>query len=265
MIGRAALGLLLAAVVALAAVRSRALTRDGGLAAVVVGSVCVAAGWSWAALLVFFFVTSSILSRVRAPVRSRLTEAVVAKGGARDAVQVLANGGIFALAALLSLLLPWAGWAPLGAGAIAASTADTWSSEVGTLSRTPPRLITSGMRVPPGTSGAVTPLGLGAAVAGAVLVALVARLVGWPENAGVAALAGGVAGALADSLLGARWQVRRRCPRCGENTERELHPCGTNTELTGGITWLDNDGVNLLSGATGALVALLVALLVSPG
>lgn len=260
MTGRAALGFLLALLVALVAVRSRALTRDGGVAAVAVGTISVAAGWSWAALLVVFFVTSSALSRVRAAARERITESVVAKGGARDAVQVLANGGIFALAALLSLLLPWAGWMPLGAGAIAASTADTWSSEVGTLSPTPPRLVTSWRHVPAGSSGAVTALGLGAAVAGALLIALIVWLVRWPLGAATAAFAGGVAGALADSLLGALCQARRRCPRCGRDTERKVHSCGTTTELAGGISWLDNDGVNLLSGGVGALVALLVVL-----
>jgi uncharacterized protein (TIGR00297 family) len=259
-IERAALGFLLASLVALVAVRSRALTRDGGVAAVVVGAISVAAGWSWAALLVFFFVTSSFLSRVRAAGRERVVGSVVAKGGARDAAQVLANGGVFALAALLSLLLPWTGWMPLGAGAITASTADTWSSEVGTLSRTPPRLVTSLQRVPPGTSGAVSPLGLGAAVAGALLMTLVALLAGWPRAVAIAAFVGGVAGALADSFLGALWQSRRRCPNCGSDTERIVHTCGTTTEPAGGISWLDNDGVNFLSGVAGAIVALLVTL-----
>ena len=260
MIERSALGFLLASLAAIVAVRARALTREGGVAAVVVGTICVAAGWGWAALLAVFFVTSSALSRLREAARARRTESVVAKGGARDAAQVLANGGIFALAALLSLLFPWPGWLPLGAGAIAASTADTWSSEVGTLSPTPPLLVTSWKRVPAGTSGAVTPLGLGAAIGGALLIALVVWLLRWPPNVALAALVAGIAGALADSFVGALWQARRRCPRCARNTERKVHTCGTTTELAGGISWLDNDGVNFLSGAAGALVALLVAL-----
>jgi uncharacterized protein (TIGR00297 family) len=261
-IERAALGFLVASVVSVVAVRARALTGDGGVAAVVVGTICVAAGWSWAALLVVFFVTSSALSRVRQAARARITESIVAKGGARDARQVLANGGVFAFAALLSLLLPWTGWIPLGAGAIATATADTWSSEVGTLSPAPPLLLTSLERVPAGTSGAVSLLGFVAAVAGALLIAMVVRLVGWAPAAAIAAIAGGIAGALSDSFLGALWQARRRCPRCGRQTERKVHLCGTITEPTGGIPWLDNDAVNLLSCAAGAVVALLVALLV---
>lgn len=260
MIARTALGLLIASAIALGAQRAGTLTGDGAAAAVVVGTLCVAAGWSWAALLLVFFVTSSALSRVRAASRARRTESVVAKGGARDALQVLANGGLYAFAALLSLLVPWTGWMPVGAGALAAATADTWSTEIGTLSATRPRLLTSWRPVAPGTSGAVTPLGLAAAVGGALLIAIAARLLHWPVGAAVAALAGGVAGALIDSLLGALWQSRRYCPRCDASTERKVHLCGTTTEEAGGIFWLDNDGVNFLSGAAGAVVALLVAL-----
>ena len=260
MIARTALGFLIACVVAVGAVRSGTLSRDGAIAAVFVGTLCVAAGWSWAALLVVFFVTSSSLTRLRAVTRSRRTEAVVAKGGARDALQVLANGGLYALAALLSLLVPWTGWMPLGAGALAAATADTWSTEIGTLSTTRPRLLTSWQPVEVGTSGAVTPLGLIAAVAGALLIAIVAWLLHWPPEAAVAALAGGVVGALVDSLIGALWQAKRYCPHCDTSTERAVHLCGTTTKPAGGVFWLDNDGVNFLSGAAGAVVALLVAL-----
>lgn len=260
MIARGALGFLIACVVAVGAVRSGALSRDGAAAAVAVGTLCVAAGWSWAALLVVFFVTSSALSHFRAANRARRTESIVAKGGARDALQVLANGGVFAFAALLSLVLPWSGWMPMGAGALAAATADTWGTEIGTLAAAPPRLITSWRTVPAGTSGAVTPLGFTASAAGALLIALAAWLLHWPPSAAVAALVGGAVGALSDSLLGALLQARRWCPRCDAGTERAVHACGVATERAGGVSWLDNDCVNFLSGVAGAVAALLVAL-----
>jgi uncharacterized protein (TIGR00297 family) len=257
---RAALGFLLACVISYAAVRSRALTRDGGVAAVAVGTICVAAGWSWAGLLVLFFVTSSALSRVRGAARERLTESIVARGGARDARQVFANGAIFTIVALFSIVVPWTGWLFLGAGAIAAATADTWSSEVGTLSSTRPRMVTSWRSVPAGTSGAVTPLGLSAALAGAACMGVAVIAFHWPPGAAIAAVVGGVAGSLADSLVGALWQARRRCPTCAADTERRIHLCGTTTQLTGGISWLDNDAVNLLGSAAGAAVGLLALL-----
>jgi uncharacterized protein (TIGR00297 family) len=256
---RTAAGLALAAAIAAVARRQRTLDRSGAIAAIVVGTVAVAAGWRWGVLLIAFFVTSTALSRLRAAAKARRLHTVVAKGGERDAVQVLANGGPFALAAALSLLTPWIGWSAAGVGALAAAAADTWGTEIGTLAARPPRLITTGRPVPVGTSGGVTLPGLLATLAGALFAALLVWLLGWPPVVAGAALAGGVAGALADSLLGALCQVRRWCGPCGTATERTIHPCGAVTTRVGGVSWMDNDIVNVLSGIAGAAVALLVA------
>src|SRR5262249_15057089 len=63
-------------------------------------------------------------------------------------------------------------------GAMATANADTWATEVGTLSTEEPRLITTGEPVAPGTSGGVTLLGTGAALAGAVSVGVVTEALG---------------------------------------------------------------------------------------
>lgn len=259
MIPRTLVGFALACLIALAAWHARSLSRSGAVAAVVVGTVCIAAGWGWGILLIAFFVVSSALSRVGEHGKIRRTEAIVAKGGERDAVQVLANGGLYALAAALSLVVPWMGWAALGAGALAAAAADTWGTEVGTLASSPPRLITTWRTVPAGTSGGITIAGLIATVAGALFIGVIAWLLRWPVQVAIAAAVGGVAGALADSLIGALWQGRRWCARCEMSTERAVHACGAVTQHAGGARWLDNDAVNVLSGALGAVVALLVA------
>jgi uncharacterized protein (TIGR00297 family) len=224
-----------------------------------VGTACIAAGWSWGALLIAFFVTSTALSRFRRQLKEARTAGIIAKGGERDAVQVLANGGPFALAAVASLALPWPGWAALAGGAIATATADTWATEIGTLADRPPRSILSMRQVPPGTSGGVTAAGTLAALVGALFIAALARLVGWPAAAAAGAAAGGLAGAIADSLLGASVQARRWCDRCGAATERTVHGCGAPTRPAGGLAWLDNDAVNVVSALAGAVVALLVA------
>src|SRR3954464_8873352 len=96
---RAAVGLLAAIAIALAARRAGSLANSGAFAAVLVGTAAVAAGWSWGALLVLYFVSSSALSHAGGAEKERRTSGVVAKGGARDAVQVIANGGVFALCA----------------------------------------------------------------------------------------------------------------------------------------------------------------------
>lgn len=254
---RLALGGLLATGISVLARRAGSLAPGGAAAAVVVGTICIAAGWGWGALLVAFFVASSALSRLGLARKEAATGAVVAKGGERDARQVLANGGLFTAAALCSLVAPWPGWLVLGAGALAAATSDTWATEIGTLAGARTRSIVTGRVVPPGTSGGVTLAGIAAAVAGAAFVAGLAWLLGWPRPGAI--LAGGVVGSTVDSLLGATIQARRWCDRCGVGTERELHPCGAATRHAGGLGWLDNDGVNIASALAGALAALLVA------
>lgn len=248
-------GLALAGGIALAARGTRSLTGGGAIAALAVGTICIAAGWAWGLLLIAFFVASTGLSRWRASAKARRTEAIVEKGGERDAVQVLSNGGIFAACAAMSLIAPWEGWVVLGAGAIAAATADTWGTEIGALSASPTRSVLTGRPVPPGTSGGVTVLGTAASVAGAAFIAMAAWLVGWPEAAVAGAVVGGIAGSTADSLAGASLQARRWCPACGAATERAVHPCGTGTRPAGGLSWLGNDAVNALAGVAGALVA----------
>jgi uncharacterized protein (TIGR00297 family) len=251
---RATAGLVLAAVVARLAARARALNTSGAIAAAFVGAACVAAGWDWAALLMLFFITSTLLSRLGHGTKERRTDAVVAKGGPRDAVQVMANGAVFAICAAGYALWPSEGWQALAIGALAAATADTWATEIGTLVGQSPRSIISLRVVTAGTSGGVTLPGTLASVAGAALIGAAARLAGWPPIVAWWAVAGGVAGAIADSIMGAVWQSRRRCPACNILTERRVHPCGTVTMPAGGVPWLDNDTVNALSTVCGALV-----------
>ena len=187
-----------------------------------------------------------------------ISRAIVAKTDERDLWQVAANGGLFTVAAVASLVSPSAIWLAIGIGALAASAADTWATEVGTLVGGQPRSITSGKRVPAGTSGGITLAGSAASIAGAAFMALVAASLKWPVPAYVI-VASGVAGAVADSLAGGSIQERRWCASCSALTERALHVCGTRTKRVGGIAGFDNDVVNLLCSFVGALVALLLS------
>ena len=267
---RLLLGLLLSLLVALAAQRAHSLSRSGVLGAVLTGTLILGlGGWAWGLALIAFFVSSSLLTRWRKERKAAL-EGLSATGGQRDLGQALANGGLAALLALLAVLLPHPSWAAAFAGALAAATADTWATEVGTLSAIPPRRITTGEHVPPGTSGGVTRLGMLAAAGGALFLGATfyllsiteCRWLGWPcaPSASTSwtiiplALAGGLAGNLVDSLLGATWQGVYRCPRCGRETERRTHYGGPTVPLRG-WAWLTNDGVNFLATVVGAAVA----------
>lgn len=253
---RAMVGLLLALTVAGLAHRLRSLSASGAAAAAVIGTVAVAAGWRWGGLLLAFFIASAMLSAWRSDVKSARTREVVEKGGERDALQVLANGLVFAVAAALVLLPdPWQGAAALGAGALAAAASDTWATEVGTLASGSPRSVLTWRKIPPGTSGGVTLRGLAGAVAGAAFVASVAFLLGWPAEAARAAFVGGLAGSTLDTLLGATIQSRRWCDRCESATERLVHGCGEPTRTWRGLALMNNDFVNLVASAAGGIVA----------
>jgi uncharacterized protein (TIGR00297 family) len=255
LLARSLAGFTLAAILALASWHARSLAPSGAWAAVFVGTLATAAGWTWCALLLAFFVSASLLSHWRQREKATRTRGLVEKGGERDAWQVLANGGVFALCALGALVAPSSWWAIAGAGALAGAASDTWATEVGTAIGGQPHHVLRWRPVPPGTSGAVTPAGSLAMLAGAAFVGTIALVGGFGRQEAVAVAMGGVAGALADTLVGATIQERRWCPRCREATERQVHDCGSATERRGGWARLNNDVVNLTSTLVGAAVA----------
>jgi uncharacterized protein (TIGR00297 family) len=242
--------------VAALARRAGSLSASGAVAATLVGGASAAAGWAWAALLIGWFVASSALTRLGAATKARRTAATLPHAGPRTALQVWANGGVFALAALGAQLTGDARFAAAAVGALAAAAADTWATEIGTLLGGAPRSIVTGAAVEPGLSGGITVAGtLGGAV-GALAVALPGTmLLGggftllWPLAAA------GVLGGLGDSLLGATVQAKRRCPRCQRWTERATHDCGVATEPGRGWRWMTNDTVNLVATFIGASAA----------
>ena len=255
MAARAAIGLLVAAIIATLARATKSLSRGGAVAATGLGTITAAAGYPWAILLIAYFAASSALSRFGAAEKDRLTGSIVAKGAQRDARQVLANGGVFGVAVLGMLIQPGVWWTALGAGALAASAADTWATEIGTRFGGVPRSIRTGRPVPVGTSGGVTVIGTLGALAGALFVAAISVAIGWTRLTALAAVAGGVVGAFADSIIGATLQARRWCDACGVATERVKHDCGSSTRPNGGVSGLDNDTVNLFSGILGGAAA----------
>lgn len=255
-----ALGTVMAALIGLLAYQAGALSASGAWAAWLVGSLTFGFGGLLPALLlVAFFLSSSLLSRVGGARKQELAEKF-AKGSTRDAAQVAANGAVASVCAVLAGLgvseLMLAGVL----GALAAVTADTWATELGVLARSQPRRLTDWSRVAPGTSGAVTLEGSMAAGGGALFIGGLASLFTGQSVYLLAGLLGGAGGAFFDSLLGASLQARYLCPQCGKETEHHpRHTCGSQTQFSGGWRWLNNDAVNALASFVGACLGVLVA------
>jgi uncharacterized protein (TIGR00297 family) len=248
-------GALAAAAIAFGARTAGALTTSGAFAATVVGALAVGAGWEWGVILVVFFVSSTVLSRLGIAAKMETGQGRVAKIGARDWKQVLANGGVFAVAAVTAVTSEHA-WLGVGAlGALATANGDTWATELGMLWGRAPRSIVSWQPVPRGTSGGVSIPGTIAGIAGVLLIAVSASMLGIHQDSTGAIVAAGVTGLVSDSILGATMQSQRWCSQCREPTERDVHSCGTPTTYRRGISWLDNDGVNALATLIGAIVA----------
>lgn len=267
------IGLAGSGIIALAAFAKRALSASGALAAMAMGTLMYALGSAaWYGALIAFFISSTLLSKYKKRRKARL-EADYAKTGRRDAGQVLANGGVALLFCLLYAAAPSAPWWAAFVGSLAAANADTWATELGALSRRDPRSILTGRRVPKGTSGGVSALGLFASALGGLFIGLAAwlllqasagQLVSaapqglWPLVA--LGLIGGMAGSLADSAIGARWQAMHVCAVCGRAVEVASH-CGQPASAQRGLPWLGNDGVNALGTLAGGTAALLAGLL----
>lgn len=260
-IPRIAAGLVLSAFIGAVAYQRHSLDRSGWLGAIITGTATFGfGGWTWGSVLIVFFVTSSALSHFRQAQKQRIAGEKFEKGGRRDLWQALANGGAGAVLALAYALTGEpAVLLAAYVGVMATVTADTWATEIGVLSPHPPRLITSGRIVAPGTSGGVTLYGTGASAGGALLIGAVTLLFTAAER-GVwlaallpAALIGGVVGSLVDSLLGATVQAIYQSP-AGE-TEKRISRDGKRYPLLRGWRWMNNDMVNFLSSLAGGAAA----------
>ncbi|OAY67089.1 Transmembrane protein 19 [Ananas comosus] len=140
-------------------------------------------------------------------------------------------------------------------GHYACCNGDTWSSELGILSRGQPRLITNFKKVRKGTNGAVTVDGFLAAAAAGFVIGLTFVLVGFltsecaPKVARrqllvvPIAAAAGLCGSLIDSLLGATLQFSGYCTL----RKKVVANPGPTVSKISGRNILDNHGVNVVS------------------
>ncbi|XP_027248187.1 transmembrane protein 19 isoform X2 [Cricetulus griseus] len=211
--------------------KKKSLDHSGALGGLVVGFILTIANFSFFTSLLMFFLSSSKLTKWKGEVKKRL-DSEYKEGGQRNWVQVFCNGAVPTELALLYMIengpgempidfakQPTASWMCLSLlAALACSAGDTWASEVGpVLSKSSPWLITTWEKVPVGTNGGVTVVGLASSLLGGTFVGLAYFLTQlvfvsdldisapqWPIIAfgGLA----GLLGSVVDSYLGATMQ-----------------------------------------------------------
>jgi uncharacterized protein (TIGR00297 family) len=260
------MGFIFSFIIGLAAFKKNSLSFSGFAAAVIFGtSLYYFGGLYLSVIMVCFFVSSSILTKLGEHKKIGLVD-ISEKTGGRDYVQVFSNGGLGLLYAFIYYLTGNSLFIVAYAASFAAANADTWSSELGVLSKRQPVSILSFKKLETGSSGAVSFLGTFAALLGAGFIAVV-FILGYVYTFGfhinllyyfLIVSAAGFMGSIIDSILGATVQAKYRCSICSKYTEKQLHH-GQPTIPVKGIKWMNNDAVNFTSTALASAAALILA------
>lgn len=228
------------------------LTLDGAVSASLFGGIVLGFGdWPAAVLILTFFLTSTLISK-KSIVKIKETAHAYAERVRRDGVQVWSNGFWFALFILLAFLLRWPILWLGAAGSIAAATADTWATELGSKRfKTTTYLFSNFEKVDPGTDGGISLPGTLGALGGSLLIALAAVFL-YPISWGLGLISiftAGFSGCLVDSYLGATLQRKNLSISIGSRDHPFLH------------FNLDNNFVNWAATGFGSLAAIILNLL----
>jgi uncharacterized protein (TIGR00297 family) len=211
---------------------TKKLTPAGAITGAIVGLLIYqGSGLTGIAMLTLFFLIGSWATGWQAGKKQAIGAAEEHKGR-RTAAQVLANGGTAAILGAFSWYHP--GYAPITqimiAGSFAAATADTLSSELGTVYGRRFFNIITFKKDTRGLDGVVSLEGTLIGIIGAALIALVYALsFGWGVAVGWIILAG-FTGNLVDSVLGA---LLERKGLIGNNMVNFL-----NTVVAAGVCWM---------------------------
>jgi len=251
-------GFFLSFVIAGLAYRKKSLSKSGMIAAILLGTLVYGWGhWVFYLFMMFFFMSSLVIRKIVTILYPSAHKALTdhkRKHEARSWIQVLANGGILGIISFVYSFAPSPFLIFVAALSMAASTSDTWASEIGILSQEKPKSLIRRQIMDKGLSGGVTGLGLWASLGGSALVSLVFGIFllftnGLLLNTGLAVLLcmiGGFSGSLLDSVLGEFFQAKYRTLK---SEIVEVSDSSTDA-LIHGVAWVDNNFVNFISNLT---------------
>lgn len=253
------LGFSIAFIIVFLSYKVKFLTLSGSVATFfLAGTIFSLGGIKWSVPILTFFILSSILSKLRKKKNAEI-ELFFEKSGVRDYFQVLANGGIGGVLVILNFISSNELFYLIYLSSLAAVCADTWATEIGTWKRTATYNVLNFKPIEQGVSGGVSVIGTAGALLGSLAICFSGLL--WnslPVLQYFLLIAfSGLFGSFFDSFLGATVQSQSKCNVCRKITERGIH-CGEGTNHHSGLRWINNDMVNFLSSAAGALVIILL-------
>jgi len=259
------LGLAYSIPIAIVAYKKNSLSESGAIASIILGTgMFFFGGFIPSVLMVMFFVSSSIISKLKRKSKKKL-EDMNEKGSRRDYIQVFANGGV---AFILSIFYFFTGnfiFLIAIAVSFAEANSDTWASEIGVLSKKAPVSILNFKKLESGMSGGVSVLGTFAAFSGSTFIAIIFALLNviqfesYDELLQIFILISliGFAGSIIDSVLGAGIQSGYYDKDTDIYTEKEKSNGKKNT-LIKGFKIINNDVVNILSNIITVIITFII-------
>ena len=219
-------------------------------------------GWKEALALIVMYLIVFAVDVVLGRKIEHATKEIHGKGGMRSVRQVLANGAAGCVCVFLYKMTGEYAFLIAYYASIFEVMADSIASDVGVLSKQPPRDICSWKVVSRGISGGVSVLGLAASGIACVAGGLIAGiLLNCSIKYIVIVILAPYFGMLADSVMGSLMQVKYICRVCGIRTEMPEH-CGEKTKVAGGFRKISNSMVNFICTVIAAVAGCLLAVIV---
>ncbi len=241
------IAILLATIFGIIAFLLNWLTYDGALAAAIFGVISYGIGsWEVAIIVLFFFVSASLLSKDIAA-----TEDSFSVKFRRDGRQVWANGFWLCLWILIWFISENSLFLAASVASIAAATADTWATELGSNPKNKTYLITNLNEVNSGTDGGISYKGSLGALFGAATISAICWLLIGEISLVICIVIGftGFLGCFVDSFLGVKLQ--------GSSYKIPFLSNNENGKIT-----VSNNIVNWLSTGAASVLVLLITLII---
>lgn len=226
------------------------ITLNATKSVIILGTIVFGfAGWGLALAVLFFFLSSSILTALStdSPPKKNIEIEKEKTGRRRTGYQVWANGFWIAFFCMLWFATGIQPFLIAAFASVAVAIADTWATEIGVRMAGKTVHIMSWHSVEPGTDGGVSVKGSIASLIGAALLGLFVFMtpVILPFAMWGVILFAGIIGCVSDSILGAYLSIQKRTFTMPE-------------DYSGNEKMFLNDIVNWLSTGIGGLLALLL-------